>query len=145
MKKKSDEIQQINSHSTKKKAVEYTIRIGNHLYQKIDKHIRLLKHLKNDSSKQKWVQEAIREKLKIDEISHEQLGDRFLHLKFDVDLWLEIQKRIDMLKAFHTSISKKQWIEEAVYEKLDRDEKNSQELLKDMLKNASKTSHSTST
>lgn len=139
MKKKLNKTEKIDSSSTIKKPVEYTVRIGNHLYQRINKHMRLLKNIRRDNSKQKWIQEAIREKLKEDEISNENLGDRFLHLKFDMDLWQEIQKKIEILKAFYTSISKKQWIEEAIYEKLDREEQNSKDLIKDMIKKASET------
>jgi hypothetical protein len=108
-------------------------RIGNHLYQRIAKHISLLKCLQNNDSKQKWIQEAVREKLKADEISNIEVGDRFLHLKFDEDLWFEIQEKVESLKAIHTSMSKKQFIEEAIFEKLDREERKSKELLKNML------------
>lgn len=139
MKEKSSEIESPQP-CTKKKSVEYTVIIGNHLYHRIDKHVRLLKNLKINSSKQKWVLEAIEEKLKIDVALEANLGDRLLHVKCDIELWNEIQKKIELLKAFRRSISKKQWIEEAIYDKLEREEQKSKELLKNMLKATSEAS-----
>ncbi len=142
--KKSKKAEEKDPSPMTKKPVEYTVRIGNHLYQRINKHMRLLKNLKNETSKQKWIKEAISEKLKVDETSDENLGDRFLHLKFEIELWHEVQKKIEILKTFYTSISKKQWIEEAIYEKLDREEQDSKDLLKDMIKKASEVQNSAS-
>jgi hypothetical protein len=117
----------------KRKRIEYTVRIGNHLYQRISRHLLLLKHLKNNESKQNWIQEAVKEKLAADELSKEEVGDRFLHLKLDVELWSELEKKVESLKATRTSVSKKVLIEEAIFEKLDREEQNSKKMLKKML------------
>lgn len=113
----------------KQKCVEYNVRIGNHLYQRITRHLLLLKQLKSSESKQKWVHEAIKEKLVSDECSDE----RFLHLKLDLDLWNALEKKVESLKSSRRSVSKKVLIEEAIFEKLDREEHKSKALLKYML------------
>lgn len=115
------------------KRVEYNVRIGNHLYQRISRHLLLLKHLKNTESKQKWVEEAIKEKLASEENSEEDYKDRFLHLQLEIKIWKAIQKKIDSLKSTRRSISKKVFIEEAIFQKLDREEQKSKELLKKLL------------
>lgn len=117
----------------KHKRVEYTVRIGNHLFQRITRHMVLLKHLKDSESKQKWIQEAIEEKLSSDKNSGKDPGDKFLHIKLDVELWEALNEKVELLRASHISMSKKLFIEEAIFEKLDREEHKSKSLLKNML------------
>lgn len=120
--------------STNKKRVEYNILIGNHLHKRISKHMLVLKHLdKNSRSKQDWVQEAIHEKLTSEIDSDEHPGGKFLHLKIDSEIFKTLQEKVDSLKASYTSMSKKVFIEEAIFEKLEREENKKQGLLKKML------------
>lgn len=115
------------------KRIEYTVRIGNHLYQRITRHLLLLKHLKSSESKQKWIQEAIQEKLAADEQTEVQDRDRYLHLSLNEKIWKDLEKRIDHLRTIRISVSKKVFIEEAIFEKLDKEESKSKELIKKML------------
>jgi hypothetical protein len=134
--KKDPEQELTDITQSKQKRIEYTVTIGNHLFERIAKHMRLMKYLKNDdSNKQEWVREAIKEKLKA--IENQQLGDKFLHLKLDVELWQELEEKVESLKAVRRTVSKKTLIEEAIFDKLDREEQSSRELLKNMLKASS--------
>lgn len=131
--KKKKIASKVHLEPIRKKKIEYTVRIGNHLYQRITRHLLLLKHLKSSESKQKWIQEAIQEKLVSDELAEVQERDRYLHLCLDEKTWKELEKKIDLLKNIRTSASKKVFIEEAIFEKLDREENKSKELIKKML------------
>lgn len=135
--KNKTEQEEIALSPLKPKLKEYTLRVGKHFHKRIDHHMRLLKYLKN-SNKQQWIQEAVREKLEADENSSEETADKFLHLKFDMDLWKQLEERVEALRMTHTTMSKKKIIEEAILEKLDREESKSKELLKKMLEDTQK-------
>ncbi len=132
MKKNTDQVSTIEPQP-KQKRIEYTVRIGNHLYKRITRHLILLKHLKSNESKQKWIQEAIEEKLSAEGIVEEFAGDRFMHLKLDERIWNKLHEKVESLKSTRTSVSKKILIEEAIFEKLDREEHKSKTLLKNLL------------
>jgi hypothetical protein len=110
----------------------YSIRIGEHLHNRITKIIRSLKYLDNHShTRQRWFIEAFKEKLKkeeeseVDEIS----ADKYVGFKIDKHLSEKIEKRVGEIKKHRISFSKKQWFMEAIFEKLDRDERRTRELL----------------
>ncbi|CAF24144.1 hypothetical protein [Candidatus Protochlamydia amoebophila] len=112
---------QKTSAQPKKKIIHYNVEIGNFLFKLINDHIHFLKNSKNDINKKDWVAEAIREKLQ-DPESEEDQRTRYLHLQLETDLFEEIDKKMEFLKAFRRSVSKKQWIIEAIFEKLEREE-----------------------
>lgn len=110
----------------------YSLRIGENLYQRINKHIHLLKHLDNHShSKKRWIVEAIKEKIEIEQdMAPEDIPkERFIGFTVDEYLSEKIEKRIDLVRRFRVSFSKKLWFVEAIYEKLDRDERKARKLL----------------
>ncbi len=119
----------------------YSLRIGQNLYKRISKHIQLLKNLNNSvQTKQDWVEKAIEEKLEREntpQSNEDMLADKYLHFKINSHLNEEIEKKVRIIRQFRTSFSKKQWILEAIYEKLDREESKSKDNLKSMLKIAS--------
>lgn len=118
-----------------------SIRIGERLYKRINKHVQLLKHLKKTQNKQDWIEQAILEKLAKEEegdISESVSPEKHLSFKIQSQIDAKIENRVEFIKKIRGSFSKKQWILEAVYEKLDLEEKetekNAKELLKNMLK-----------
>lgn len=109
--------------------INHSITIGDHLHKRIENHILLLKSLiDRNHTKQKWIITALLEKLKHDENN---LPSKEKHLRFNVDPHLhnEISKKINYLKKFRKSYSKKQWFLEAIYEKLEREEENTKNML----------------
>lgn len=125
-----------------------SLRIGGNLYRRITKHIQLLKNL-NDriQTRQSWVEKAIEEKLEMDDslqLNEDMLTDKYLHFKISLHLNEKIEKKVRIIKQFRTSFSKKQWILEAIYKKLDREEYKSKESLKNLLAEASAEYHSSS-
>ncbi|WP_068470649.1 hypothetical protein [Candidatus Protochlamydia phocaeensis] len=115
----------------------YSIRIGENLFKRISKHIKLLKTIGSPiSSKQSWMEQAISEKLEREKnsLSNEMLSDTYLHFKIDLETHAEIEKRVEVIKKFRSSFSKKQWFLEAIFDKLDKDEEQAKHLLQDMVK-----------
>lgn len=115
-----------NENLQPEKCSQYSIKIGENLYRRIDKLILLLKHLDVHSrSKQGWIIEAIKEKLETEEqLPPDDLPrERHLGIKLGNRLKQRLDKRVDLHKKFRQSYSIKQWMLEALYEKLDRDER----------------------
>jgi hypothetical protein len=120
------------------KIKNYSIRIGERLYKRIYKHIQLLKHLNKIQNKQSWLEGAIQDKLErekeldiVDCISPEK------HLSFKISSQIDakIEKKVEIIKKFRSSFSKKQWVLEAIYEKLDNEEIGTEQKAKDLMKN----------
>ena len=110
----------------------YSLRIGEHLHIRIDNHIHLLKKLESRShSKQKWLEDAVREKLDEEEnLSPENLPrDRYLAIKFNKFLSDRMDKQIQILKKFRVSYSTRLWVIEAICRKLEMDEEKVKRLL----------------
>lgn len=100
----------------------FTIRISENLHKRFNQHINCLKHVNRIKTKQNWIEDALREKLERDEkISYEILNEKLLRFKVNENLFLEIDNKVKIIKKFR-NYSKKQWILEAIYEKLDREE-----------------------
>lgn len=116
-----------------RKHIEYSVRINHHLFQRITRHLLLLKHIKSTESKQKWIQEAIEEKLLSVKNSGKFAEEKSMHLKIDVEIWDALQKEVEKLRLTRRSVSKKILIEEAILEKLEKEEHKSKELLKNLL------------
>lgn len=118
----------------------FSIRIGEHLHKRIAKHIQLLKHVKTRfHTKQKWIAEAFKEKIKNEPklTSEDILREKFLHFKIDKQIYGEIEERVGIIKKFR-NFSKKQWMLEAIYEQLEREEQETKNLLQNMIDSSSK-------
>lgn len=114
----------------------YSLRIGENLYNRVNKHLQLLKHFDNHSnSKQRWLVEAIKEKLEAEQ--HQGLEgipkERHIGIRIDQNLSEKIESRVNLIRKFRVSFSKKQWFVEAICDKLERDEKKVKKLLEDRL------------
>ena len=135
-----------NSLSDKfaKQIRNYSIRIGERFYRRLFKHIQFLKQLKSIQNQQQWLAEAILAQLKKEEeqdINAYISSEKHLSFKISSDIDARIEKRVNVIKKFRISFSKKQWVLEAISERLDAEEKETrekaQELLKNMLKETS--------
>jgi hypothetical protein len=125
----------------------YSIRIGERLYRRINRHIQLLKRLNHIQNKQNWIEKAILEKLEREEeqsIAECISPEKHLSFKIHSQINVKIERSVEVIKKLRGNFSKKQWILEAIYEKLDMEEKEiekkSKELFKTMLKESSESS-----
>lgn len=104
-------------------AIPYTIVISPHLYARLEKHITILKKIvDHTTTKQRWFTDAIKEKLLNDKDPASFPKATTLNVKIRNDLYQAIHARIEYIRKFRDTYSKKQWIVDAVLEKLERDE-----------------------
>lgn len=98
--------------------------ISPHIYERLDRHILILKKLIDRSTtKQRWITNAIKEKI-LKEANNQQLPKATtLNIKIAKELEDELQRKVEFIRKFRASYSKKQWLVDAILEKLDRDEK----------------------
>lgn len=129
LEKKLNNLQKkIKGNNTK----DFSFNVGENLYKKLNNHIDLLKCLDDRSlSKQRWLTEAINEKLKDEDSNPNQTIPRAktLHFLIKEDLLKKIESRVEIIKNFRTSFSKKLWMLEAIHSKLDREEAKAKQLL----------------
>jgi len=120
------------SKSAETSSVGYTVNISPNIHERLEKHIFLLKKLIDTSlTKQRWLLHAIKEKLDNDAMDNSPPKPTTLHVKIDAEIDKKLLKRVEFIKKFRYSYSKKQWIVDAVLEKLDRDEKEVQKSIVD--------------
>lgn len=112
----------------------YTIKIGENLYKRIDKLMHLLKYTNSAcNNRQKWLIDAFIKKLETEEL----LGlegipkEKYLRFLINEELKEKIDRRVELLNQYKSSFSKKQWFLEAIFEQLDNDEQKMQKLLKE--------------
>jgi len=104
--------------------ISFTFIVGENLHNRINKHVNKLKSTEGPGqSKQKWVIDAIKEKLNAENLSEDLPREKSLGLKISLNLHNQILKRVEMMRKVRSSFSKKQWIVEAIADKLDRDER----------------------
>ena len=109
---------------SKATGVGYTFSISPHIYERLERHILILKKIiDRTTTKQRWITHSIKEKLVKEEASQLIPKATSLNVKLDEELEMELFKKVEFVKKFRTSYSKKQWLVDAVLEKLDRDEK----------------------
>jgi hypothetical protein len=98
--------------------------ISPYILKKLNRHIDIYKSLIDKStSKKTWVNKAVKEKLEND-LKDEQIPKHTsLSVKIDKGLHVALMDRVNFIRKFRESYSKKQWIVEAVLEKLEREEK----------------------
>ena len=125
------------------------LRIDERLYRRITQHIQLLKRLNIAINQQKWMEDAILKKLDKQEkqnFAQSIHSEKNLGFKINIELDAKIEKMVEIIKKFSSSYSKKKWILESIYEKLELEEKETEitanELLKSLLKESVKSSGS---
>ena len=123
--------------------INHSITVGDHLHKRIEKHLCLLKYLENQSyTKQRWLISAFLEKIESEnEMDFSSHKSKYLRFKLNKQLQEKIEGKINFIKKFRRSYSKKQWFIEAVHEKLEREEEKAKKLihqLKELEKSQSK-------
>ena len=109
-----------------------SVLVGENLNNRISRHIDRLKATEGPGqSRQRWVVDAIKEKLNEENVSNNLPRAKFLGLKISQHLHEQILKRVELMRKIRNSFSKKQWIIEAVSDKLDRDEQIIQKKITD--------------
>ena len=114
----------------------YNFTISNHLSQKIKKHIQLLKYVENpDQTIKDWAVKSFEEKLSKEKlIPPEDLDkERFLTTSVKKTLNEKIEQRVALYKRLRKSYSKKQWVVEAMYDKLEKDESVVREKMQELV------------
>jgi hypothetical protein len=99
--------------------------MGEHLFNRLEKHLFNLSCIEDQrQSKQRWIIEAIKEKMERDFQSEDFSMPRFrkVFLKISKPLNRKLDSIISMIKKVRGSFSKKQLIVEAIQEKLEKDE-----------------------
>ena len=97
--------------SVKKK--NYPLRIGERLFNRIDEHVFFLKTQGNDvHTKQKWITEAIKEKLskENDKRLPQVPKSKSIFVKLEEPLSKELEERINFIKKMKGSYSLKTWL-----------------------------------
>jgi hypothetical protein len=114
-----------NEDQTKEAPLKvYTARISDHVHDRLERHVQILKKLIDRSAtKQRWLFDSIEEKLARDIENPTVPKESTINVKIDKEQDKQIHERIEFMKKFKCSYSKKQWIVEAILEKLERDEK----------------------
>jgi len=108
------------------KGIYYTCNVDANLYDKLEKILFAIRGLEGKTTKKDWINKAIKEKLERENSSNVFSKEKRLSFPIDHESLAEIEKRVMLLRKFRTSYSKKQWLVEAIYEKLDQDTKTVQ-------------------
>lgn len=103
--------------------------VSSHLYEKLTKHLFLLKALKKKCSQSEWICSAINENLESENVDGDIPKQRKINLSIDEMTFQKLEERVQVYKQIYSSFSKKQWVIEAIYKKLDRDYKQLKEEL----------------
>lgn len=108
----------------------YTIIISPYIYERLERHILILKKIiDRGMTKQRWLTSAIREKLEKDSSDTQLPKATTLTMKIEEELEKLMLQRIEYIKQFRFSYSKKQWLVDAIIDKLDRDEEEAEKKL----------------
>lgn len=109
--------------SSENLAGKYTVTISPHINEKLDNHVLIMKKLIDRGvTKHLWIINAIEEKLAHDANQQQVPKVPHLNIRIDEELDKKILERIEFIRKFRKSYSKKQWLIDAILEKLDRDD-----------------------
>lgn len=114
------------------KTKNYSLRISENIFNRINNHVHILKRLESRShSKQRWIEEAICEKLNHEEALNNIKLPKEKHLSFKISesLSKRIENRIELVRKFKISYSAKKWLLDAITEKLERENEKATALL----------------
>ena len=107
------------------KARRFSMAVTKEFQKRLKDHLFVIKCLeKSRVSKKDWIKDALREKIAIDGLEIPEDLVKELRINFDVEpeLGKEIESRVDLIRRLRGNYSKKQWIQSAINEKLDREE-----------------------
>lgn len=124
-----------------------SIRISKRFYTRFMNHIQLLKRLNSIKNQQHWIEEAILDKLKKkEERDNTECSslEKYLSFKINSQIDAKVERKVEVMKKTRGSFTKKQWILEAINEKLNAEEIETiiktKELFQIMLNEASEVS-----
>jgi hypothetical protein len=106
---------------------KFTFSLSQHLRNKLKRHLILLNAVKLKESQSKWVLHAIREKFETESVDEALKNEARITMFIDLPTLKELNQRVNVFKKFRRSFSKKQWIIEAISEKLDREKEKHNE------------------
>lgn len=133
-----DELEKLEDQilNTPLQLVNYSFQVNDDLYNRFNKHLHLLKRLENSSiTKQRWITEAINEKLASEKSNPESIAkNRHISFRVEKQLSKSIEASIEKTRKFRRSFSKNKWFVEAIYKKLENEELKAKDLLKQMAK-----------
>ncbi|MBA3283955.1 MAG: hypothetical protein H0U27_02690 [Nitrosopumilus sp.] len=110
----------------------YNVCISPHLQERLERHILILKRfIDRSATKQRWITEAIKEKLSNYANNPIVSKELRLYLRIEEELEKKVLEKVEYIKKFRSSYSKKQWIMEAIFEKLDRDESDAEKKIQE--------------
>ena|ERR1700722_1233402 len=103
----------------KENHINYSFKVGENIFIRVEKNVVL-----DSISKQRWLLTAIEEKLKNEKRLQKDAipRERQMVVRIKNSLNKILNKRIETIKKFRKHYSKKQWILEAILEKLDREQ-----------------------
>ena len=113
----------------------YSLRLGRHLFEKLHKHINLIKIIEGKrKTKKEWIAEAIQEKLERERDPEHSASytPKAITIHLDEDTDRELEAKVDLLKRLHGKFSKRQIMVDAIQEKLDSEAGPSREALSQM-------------
>lgn len=115
--------------------IGYTVKIDEQLHKRLEKHIHVLKHIEHSGqSKQKWITDAVVQKLAKEESEKisELPKQRYLVLRLNKPINNKIESKVEYQKQFKANFNKKQWILEAIYERLEKEEPKTKKFLEEI-------------
>lgn len=114
----------------KNKSIQVRIKLKQSLYQQFLKHLQDLKEKNHPDRTQKaWIYNAILKKIERDEASLDIPKAKHLALKLDEDLSDRLEARIEEICKTIPHYTKKQWILDAIEEKLEAEKEIVQDAL----------------
>jgi uncharacterized protein YdiU (UPF0061 family) len=113
-----------------RKTVQYTITLNPSLHNRLEGHLQILKCLTpNEGKRQTWMVNAISEKILRENESQDISKAHHLSLKLNESTYKKLQVRMEEINKSNPAFSKKQWLIEAIEEKLETEKKVVQEKL----------------
>lgn len=105
-----------------KRKIQYSISVSQAFQKRLNQHLFVIKKLlRPGCTKEAWLTEAVKEKLKRDKPNIVVEGEKRVNLRLNLITNQNLEERITKIRPFHYSYSKKKLILEAIHEKLEED------------------------
>jgi hypothetical protein len=112
------------------KSISYSISLTPMLHKKLQEHLQMLKHLRHpEKQQQTWMINAIRGKVSRENSSQEISREKYLGVKLDMAILEKLEARLAEICKSHPGYSKKQWLLDAIEEKLEAEKELVQKAL----------------
>jgi hypothetical protein len=111
------------SDQQKSKTQQYSVSISPVLYNKLDQHVFILRKLLGiHRTKKDWLIAAIEEKLEREAAENNYGKAKRISFKIDPLTKKKLDERIQNIRKLRDTFSKKQWVLDAIQERLDQEE-----------------------